>query len=255
MQTSFAVQKTDQGFQLEITFRDDEWSSVSNVCFTPDEKQVKQEEVLFDVLTKNGYINNSPLFTRRDCKELKCALKLVPETRPATIGVIDLKDKQHGYAGSCKEEIAAEERQAASAMKTKKLFQKEIDFLLLEGSLKCDILASALFTQRACRYLNSNEGSADFCQIAEYFMIGFKLGLAAKIHTAIFSSDRYIAQVSGRYHSFPSFSKSVVFYPEQYKEIYSQEAPFAKSLQSVCLVVGEYFQDSGITKMTMEKKL
>src|SRR5580704_10782253 len=65
----------------------------------------------------------------------------------------------------------------------KKLFSAHdghLDFILFEGSLKANLLKSKIFSEQEALFLQTDPvGKVVFCQFAEFFMNGFKLGHSA----------------------------------------------------------------------------
>ncbi len=255
MQTSFTIHPQGQDhYQLEIGFANNmaETNTFRKVSFFTECEPV--QNTVWDICTKNGHTQSCNIFNKKDTKAVKKAVELLPDDRPPTILTLDLKDKLEGYSASCKEEIRLKENQIITSMKTKKVFKDHIDFMLHEGSLKADLLQAGLFSEKECAFLNSPAGAMPFCQIAEYFMNGFKLGACAKIHGVVFSAKQYITPVSERFSEFLPVKQSIVLYPEEYQKLYSQESPFARSLEPAFVVEGDYFAESGITKICVEKR-
>ncbi|MES2345256.1 MAG: hypothetical protein V4494_04895 [Chlamydiota bacterium] len=119
-------------------------------------------------------------------------------------------------------------------------FHKKLDFILNEGSLKQDLLKNGGFSEEEICYLQIH--TPDFCQITEFFMNGFKLGM----HTAEFSADKYIVPLSTA--SFTSFTKSTVFLPPSYAKIYSSLATGVPGALKNCFEVSRIFEPK--TKVT-----
>lgn len=177
--------------------------------------------------------------------------------------VLDMKDQNKKYLD--KMTISKSEEVVSNFLKTKKVnadflprakklhavFQESlpIAFVLCEGSLKCDILHN--FSDVESDYfLNTAQGRVDFCQVAEFYMNGFKFGQEAR---GIFS-EKYFLSTSSCSTSFKPQSKSTVWYPEAYKEVYSLDGPFATVMKPFFSVFGDFDAKSGITSMTLEVK-
>jgi hypothetical protein len=120
---------------------------------------------------------------------------------------------------------------------------------LCEGSLKGDLLKLGGFSDREVEFLNSKQGASHFCQCAEFFMNGFKLGYSVCNDTTEFSGSKYIKPISGRFSAFKPQSISTVFYPAQYKEMYSPQGGYAQSLQPIYSVEGDYEESMQITTL------
>ncbi len=114
----------------------------------------------------------------------------------------------------------------------------QLDYILLEGSLKAAILSSGVFSSREIEYLHEN--TAELCQCAEFFMNGFKLG-----HSALgLSFESYIAPLDPA-KPFQPRTKSVVLYPESYGELYSLDSQVARCFKSCFNMTGS--KDSAVT--------
>ena len=106
--------------------------------------------------------------------------------------------------------------------------------MILEGSLKADLLKSKIFSEKESDFLQTDPvGRPAFCQCAEFFMNGFKLG-----HAALdLSAQKYIVPVSAD-KPFEPLTNSVVYFPKSYKKLYALDSPIAKCFQSCFSIEG-----------------
>jgi hypothetical protein len=76
-------------------------------------------------------------------------------------------------------------------------------------------------------------GKKGFCQCAEFFINGFKLG-----HTALgLHPQKYIAQVKSN-KPFEPLAHSVVLFPKSYQELYALDSAVAKCFQDCFSIEG-----------------
>lgn len=250
----------ESAYALNIAFSDKDGSLLSTKAFTFIQDPSAKEGEIFDIYSQNGACNR-PLFTTKDFKGLQLAASKLQLEKPKhpTVLVLDLKDSNKKYLEGF--EIAQHEAVVCDffqngkidpylskqAKKIVPLFQGTcpLDFVLCEGSLKKDLIHQFSDTQ-AEYFLSSSEGPISFCQCAEYFMNGFKFGQEV---TGI-PADHYIVPISNKV--FHPFQKSTVWYPALYKEIYSPEGEFAKTLKPVFSVSGAFDVKTQITQMSVE---
>ncbi len=141
-----------------------------------------------------------------------------------------------------KAEIAYEH--SGSPNSIKKLFSqhdRHLDYIILEGSLKADLLGLQIFSEEEADFLQTDPvGKLGFCQCAEFFMNGFKLG-----HTALgLSVHKYVVPIHSN-KLFEPLSNSVVYYPKSYQKLYALASPIAKCFQNCFSIEGS--KTSGIT--------
>ena len=115
-----------------------------------------------------------------------------------------------------------------------KVHDRHLDFILLEGSLKADLLRSKIFSDQEAAFLQADPaGKKAFCQFAEFFMNGFKLG-----HTALgLSLHQYIVPID-RERSFVPLKNSFVFFPKSYQKLYALDSPIAQCFQKCFSIEG-----------------
>ena len=91
-------------------------------------------------------------------------------------------------------------------------------------------------------------GKKAFCQCAEFFINGFKLG-----HTALgLHPQKYIAQVHST-QPFEPHTHSVVFFPKSYQELYALNSAAAKCFQDCFSIEGS--KVSGFTLWNVTYKV
>lgn len=264
----------EASYEIEVHFCDVAGSLISkkSAVFT------QQHSVTFgetwDVYSQNGVCcdpllnlfkdKHTSLFKHPDERGIKKAAQYRKEVcQSSGVLVLDMKDKDKKYLD--KAMISKSEEVISDFFRTKKVdsdflprakklhgvFQEAlpIGFVLCEGSLKCDILNH--FSDVECDYfLNTPAGRVDFCQVAEFYMNGFKFGQEVR---GIFS-EKYFLSTLSHSTSFKPQSKSTVWYPEAYKEIYSLDGTFAQVMKPFFSVSGSFDAKSGITSMSLEVK-
>lgn len=262
----------------ELTIRSsDEATNQYDTTFIFVQSPSVQPGTIVDVFTKNGKCSSAPIetiFSNRDVQEIKKAAKKTGAPTPsgAVVAVLDLQDPCAGYLPSdkCVETIANCEQVvcdffkndkgtalSGSAKKVRSLLKTTLplDFVICEGSLKKHLLQYGGFSAKEIEYFHTRSGALSFCQCAEFFMNGFKLGQRAYNagHTTEFLADEYIEPISAN-AVFQPFSKSTVFYPALYKEVYSPAGPFAQTLKTIFAVSGDFDSSTKITTLNMERK-
>ncbi len=270
---------TDQSYDLNIQFLNDQDTIVSKITFTFLQAG-KGKDTLWDVFTKNGHCKSSlleHLFDKKDEKaaiQASVALKAAPPSGPVVF-VLDLQEPHTHYSPchNCTETIAkceeivcryfqsqcksAADSTLKRAKKMHALFHSSlpVDFILCEGSLKMDILKDGGFTEREKAFFQSKTGAIAFCQLTEFFMNAFKFGQITMGSTIRFSAERYLHPISNRFAAFQACQISTVLYPSLYKTIYSPSSEFAKALSAVFSVTGEYNNSTGITTLNIARKV
>jgi len=248
----------ENAYELNVHF-----SNNSVKTFTFSQHASVKEGNLSDVFTKNGLCSTPLQFQKRDLQEAKNVVSHLQSKDPI-IAVFDLKEPHTHYipCSSCENTIAKSEELVCNFFQGKRVnslvsnhaekirTQLSLDYILCEGSLKEDLLKNGGFSDQEIEHLNSN--SMQFCQLAEFFMNGFKLGQSCKNHDTEFLAEKYIKPISNTI--FESYKKSTVFYPSLYKNMYSVEGNFAKTLSSVFSVSGEFSEKTQITTLIVEKK-
>lgn len=234
----------ESAYQLNLNFKTEENSFLRTFTFietTPINGKVQ------DIFTKNGVCQSfspSAPFTKREIKEAKASAPLV-DSSCQTVAAFDFNDAEKRYLNG--PNIQSTEQSILTLFqdaKVKSLIPAQ--FILCEGSLKADILKG--LSDREVEYLNSKSGAVSFCECAEYFMNGMKLGGAPKE----FEIQKYFKEIGKA--SFKPVKTSTVFYPDQYKEIYAPTSPFASALIPVFSVTGNYSATSKITTLHVERK-
>jgi len=269
----------ESAYELNIHFSNEKGDLVSDKKFTFLQQQSLEEGEILDVYSQNG--TTAPailkhLFEKRDEQEVKKAaavLKPIVPSGPIMV-VLDLQDPHTHYSAcsECVDETIAkcegvvcdffqkktlESSLSAHAKKIHKLFQEScpLNFVLCEGSLKMDLLKYGGFTDAEIDYFqNSSVGPKNFCQCAEFFMNGFKLGQTVRGAGGYLLPEKFIQPVSSKFTAFKPYQKSTVFYPASYKELYSLEGEFAKVLSSIFCLKGGFNAASKITTISVEKK-
>lgn len=250
-------------YQLNIQFCEEE-NMASEKVFTFTKSKVSGDGgQLFDAYSINGLYSSKilkKLFKESDVEEVKSAVQKLEKMQAngPTIVVLDIKSQQ-GYQG---ESIAKAEKiicdffnsgevvqgVSPTAKKVHALFQKHkpVDFVICEGSLKTRLVEE--FTPEQAAFLQSKPGSPFFCQIAEYFMNGFKFG-----HDVLdLKQEDYIVSLTGK--TFIPCKKSTVLYPSLYQNLYAVEGDFAQSISPVFQVGGAFDPQSKITLVDVEVK-
>lgn len=271
---SFAITPLhEQAYQLDIAFLDKTGDKLSNNSTIFSQQKGIQSGEILDIYSQNGVSCNptvnlfqnqaNQLFSTQDERGIIKAAKKIKSSKltgPVVL-VLDLKDQEKKYAnieGITQSEKAVCEfyKQGSSnsdylkrAKKVHSLLkQAPLDFVICEGSLKHDLLHN--FSEAEAEWLLSKEGGLLFCQYAEYYMNGFKFGHeSTQIH-----SKKYITPISSKYDSFQAHSKSKVWYPKIYKDVYASEGQFMSTLKPVFSIEGCYEESSGITSISVEVK-
>lgn len=220
---------------------------------------------IMDLFTKNGEcadILKENFISKGDVQNSRKAFTLVKKYHDvaASLMMLDLKDPHSGYLPTNATNLSDYEDQVCLLFQPNErkkrvkaiLSNLSIDFIMREGSLKKDLLEEGGFDADEINYLNSPSGSQDFCQVAEFFMTGFKFGLIGKTQTAEFCSQKYVTSISDKL--FQSYCKSTTLYPQLYSETYSPTGTFAQALKNVYAVSGEYESVSKITTLTLLPK-
>lgn len=138
-----------------------------------------------------------------------------------------------------------------TANQIKKLFSlhdRYLDYILLEGSLKADLLKSEIFSEEEIAFLQEDPiGRQAFCQIAEFVMNAFKLG-----HTVLgLSADQYIVPIDPD-KPFKPLSNSVVLFPKRYGDLYGLNSPSIQCFKKCFSVIGEKKADITIWDVTYQ---
>lgn len=233
----------ESAYELKLDFSSQESSFARTFTFletSPKEGRVQ------DIFTKNGVCQNykpSKPLTRKEQGEAEAALPLI---NPAyqTVAVFDFNDLENRYR--YQDSIAATEKSVLNLFQEGQLKMIPANFLLFEGSLKHDILKQLSETEIA--FLNSKPGAKAFCECAEYFMNGMKLGGSPRD----FDPHKYIIGVKNE--RYKPVQISTVFYPEQYKTVYSVDSAFSMALKPVFQVSGNYDPSNKITTLHVRRK-
>lgn len=255
-QCSFSLKSLhEQAYQLKVQF-----PNGSNKIFTFIQQSSLEKGEIVDIYSQNGACSASilnGLFQKKDVQGIQKAVAKLQEPLGPSVMALDLHDPNTGYV-DCQETIpvceeavcsflkesTADGTTSKSAKKVHALFQKTLDFVICEGSLKMDLLKG--FSPQQVDYFLS--APASFCQCAELFMNSFKFGQEVDGILA----EKYIKSVSSKFSVFKPYEKSTVFYPAMYKEIYSVDGSFAKGLKPVFSVSGGFDAVSKITTISLE---
>lgn len=263
-----------RAYQLEMDFTDMAGSSLSkkHVNFTQDRAPVQGR--LWDVASINSRCGVPSHFEKRDFESIKAALSQYAEMGGADpiIVTLDIKDSHDLYdSAACPGESISSEEDAvcdffrateldlpnsSTRKKIHSLFQSvhPVDFVLREGSLKKDLLQTGLFSDAEADFFQKRGGKA-FCQVAEFFMNGLKLGSVARSTAGDFPLYAYVTSLLSVPTSFGPYNESTVLYPPLYQETYSLEGPFFRSLASVYSVSGSLDPKSKITTVNVAAKV
>jgi hypothetical protein len=230
------------------------------------------EDTLLDVYSQNGVCGPkilSSLFLKRDEQGIRRATAMMNEKafKARTILVLDLQDPKTGYKENSDETIAKCERAVCDFFKSKSLSSEAskhakkihknlaLDFLLLEGSLKMDLLKYGGFSDSEIDYFHTSSGAKVLCQCTEFFINAFKMGeIAQGEKEGVLLADKYIVPISDQFTSFMPCIKSVVYLPPQYREMYAEDGIFAKKLKEAFAVSVTYDTSSKITIMNVTRK-
>lgn len=266
---SFNLQPTDKGYKLQIAFlkKNQEVVSYRNVLFKQKEKAAIGETL--DIYSQNGvhlesgFLKN--LFKSGDEKGMKLSagkfktIEPLKEGKRVTLITLDIQDSKKCYknAGDIQKSedkyVAFLQKKeppaslSARAEKIQKLFTETFtcDFVLKEGSLKHSMLD--LFSNDEKKWLQKEpEGKLAFCECAEFYMTFFKLGYTDDKHTI----QDYFVPVNST-ESFKPQTKSTVWYPDSYKDLYAIDSAYSKSVKDVfTLALAPSEQKSKITAIT-----
>ena len=222
------------GTTLHLQFLDSrkEIYSHKEIYFFPMTKPV--EGVTLDLYTQNG----------QDIAQEDLNLGLnAGYSSDQTLAVVDIKGSDNTYLGD-KESVKKAERVAIA------LLQKQcpqLYFILLEGSLKIDILASGLFSKEEIEFLEQTpKGKVILCQFAEFFMNAFKSGQSVSCNGHILSFGSYIYPLKEG-STFQPRTTSIVVYPPLYKTIYAIDGPVARSFAPTFHVSGSFNPKTEVT--------
>ncbi len=273
--SAFSIKSlNEKAYEVNVQFLDVDSHSLSDKSFTFLQEVSVEEGTIWDVFTKNGTCQNKLPFSNKDPVFAETVAKKLPESLLSPlVCVLDLKDPSTGYLPNtsslqsiAKSEAAvcgffqnniAEKQASKCAQKMHTLFKSSlpVDFIICEGSLKVELLQQGGFTDHEVEYFQtSRSGKDSFCVMAEYFMNGFKLGdTAYSPSKASFSAQKFIKPISTKFPDFHPYKTSAVFYPPQYKEIYSSEGEFAATLKPVFSAAGDFDTVTEITTLTVEK--
>lgn len=267
----------EDAYELDVKFLGKKNVKISNATIVfKQEKLVSCGETV-DIYSQNGVStkNIQELFTSEehglfkpaDLKGMAIAARKMQTTvlNGPTVIALDMKDEEKSYlqkycireveAGVCAffQQKKPQSKALGAAEKVRALIQKELpcDFILAEGTLKSDIIHT--FSEKEAEwFLTTKTGAIKFCQCAEFYMNAFKLGQAPD---GMFADD-YFHPISSSAGSFQPQSKSTVWYPESYKQIYSLNGKFSKTMKKVFSLEGSEGYDihTGITSISVEMK-
>lgn len=265
---SFLLQKHNEcAYELKIQFTNADEKAISDKSFTFKQQTLAlQAGEILDVYSQNGICHQEilgHLFENRDVKEIRSAVKkLAPPLTPSgpLFFVLDLKGETEGYfdpqIAKCEQVVCdffkniTSHKASTRAKKVRSLFEQAapLNFVLCEGSLKSKLLKE--FSDPEIAFFQSKLGAHSFCQCAEYFMNGFKLGQ----EVGGISASNFITPVSEKFAAFYPYEKSTVWYPPSYKDLYSLDGTYAQTLKPVFFLSGNFDALDGITTMSVEVK-
>lgn len=248
-----------QAYHLEILFSSPMGPPTAKLITFTKEHQSCGNQTILDIFTKNGLIQDNTalkinkLFDlKKDLPAMQSFSQLDKNIGPV-VGVFDYKDKNHGYkhsdnikhaeATACEFMANQNSYKNARLSQLQQLFHKKIDYFITEGSLKAEIVNSALFSdEEIARFHMKGDGSQKFCQLAEFVMNGLKFGQTAKACGTEFTASKFILPVTPQTEPFTPQKQSLVFYPEEYLTTYAIDSPFAQTLSSVFKVSHQFSQ-------------
>ncbi|MFA6915778.1 MAG: hypothetical protein WC222_05230 [Parachlamydiales bacterium] len=260
----------EYAYEVHIHFKLQNQSSSEQV-FVFKEEQKPSSGAVVDVFTKNAVCHKSlvkKIFTRKEVQEATDVVKQfqASQVEGTKVAVFDLQNPitrylPAGEIADCENVVQTFFTQkyllAGHPKKVHELFQRElkVDYLLCEGSLKTDILMQGGLEDHQITYLNSSEGALGFCGFTEYFMHGLKLG-----HTITTPSkntlegSKYFKAI-GTEEAYKPRQSSTVFYPFQYRDMYSVTGKYAKSLADSFTVSGRYYESTKISILNTALKV
>lgn len=255
----------EKAYQVDISFLDKGGIKLSDKSVTFYQQNEIPSGNILDIYSQNGTSSDQvvnlfknhekQLFTSNDEKGIKKAVAKIKSTKSIdpTVLVLDLKNQDKSYSNI--DEITKSEKAVCNfykknsvdsdylprAKKIHNALKGLIDFVICEGSLKHDLLQD--FSDTQAEWLISKEGSLLFCQYAEFYMNGFKFGQESKS----ILSTKYIELISPKFNSFKPCSKSTVWYPKSYKDIYSLTGHFMTTLKNVFSIEEQFEKQTDIT--------
>lgn len=234
----------ESAYELSLTFKSQETSFIRTFTFLETSPTAGSVQ---DIFTKNGVcqaFNPAHPFTKREIKEAKATLPLY-DPLLQTVAVFDFSDSETRYIK--RNTIDSAEMSVLSLFQDAKIKALiPAKFILCEGSLKHDLLKG--LSDPEIEFLNSTEGAKTFCECAEYFMNGMKLGASPRE----LDFHKYFRNIGNE--AYKPVKVSTVFYPEQYKTIYAPNSPFAETLIPVFNVTGNYSPHNKITTLHVERR-
>lgn len=215
--------------------------SEKSIEFFQDPKTRPVPGKTVDLHSQNGDV------TQKDKETLEKATMLAEKlnhTSDQTLLVLDLKGSGGKYLDN--EELIT--RNEATVLQQFKADYPVLNFIILEGSLKIDILRSGIFTSEEIKYLQEDsKGKVDLCQIAEFFMMAFKFGQSATCNKTNFVFQKYIHPI-GNDKPFQPRMENVIFFPSLYKDACALEGKLASCYRSVFNVAGKFHKQ--VSKIT-----
>lgn len=177
--------------------------------------------------------------------------------------VLDIKTKEQGYCN--KEAIEAKELEFLSLFheENKLNFIQEfanagLQYILMEGSLKADLLEKGLFETTNEEHLKSK--TADFCQLVEFMINAFKRGETVVVKNKhngkkeVFNAADYVKKVAEHLPEYQPSHVSHTIYPKQYHYIATQGIYTKAMRDSGLFKIANAIDDkTGIVQMKTEK--
>lgn len=263
---SFSMQQHhSDAHELQINFLNKKGLKLSSKEFIFERSHFPSEQgAIHDVASQNGICRSEivkNLFKEKDKADTKEILSLSNGMTAKKIIALDIKNKQGGYLNnqiSAITKIAASENAILEFFKSKvsddtalenqmhKLFSSAgLNYIFNEGSLKTELLTKGNFTEKQVEYLNAKKGGMPFCQVAEFFMNGCKLGYEIKN----FKIQDFVATVDDV--PFKPHTESTVFYPSSYAKLYSPESPYFEALGNCYQVSGYKEKKTNVSVVTV----
>ncbi len=273
-----------QAYALSVHFLDKNKQKLSEKIFTFLAPVYGQETKIWDVYTHNGSCQNNSikrtakwlnmLFDQEELAEVKNVSshiklqKLKFFSQDALMATLDLphsEDKirylpqkssdpniiQKAEEVVCEFIKSGKSGVSHPAQEVFSLFKTDVplDFVFCEGSLKKDLLEQGGLTDDQMEYLNSKQGSQDFCACAEYFMTALKLGQSVQGMFPQFNVFNYVKPVSNKCEAFQPAGTCVVFYPQKYQQMYACDGNIVQGLASVYDIASSYSEQTKITTL------
>ncbi|KTC64745.1 Uncharacterised protein (plasmid) [Legionella adelaidensis] len=242
--------------------------------FFPKPHSIDEATSVVDIYSLNYEVSmqeNSSLVDKRKVKKINRDLSSLTCMPPSSakhihaqvVLVLDIKTKEEGYNNkgiiqTKEQEFLSLFNQTPSISFIDTLQKAGLQYVILEGSLKADLLGKNLFEETHEKHLQST--SEDFCQLVEFMINAFKRGetvvIKNKSHGVeyTFNAADYLKKISPDMPDYQPANMSVTVYPKQYYSIATQgtytKAMQASGLFKLSTVAND---ETGIVQMTTEK--